>query len=123
MPKKYFSADSSTIITNDLFLASFLYTAGCTLARIEKNERRRVSFVFTGERVHELREEYRTGPVRVDMRNFRENLNRLRDRLGETVTGHTSTKLSNHNPEERSASYARARSLNTQPSFSTVAHA
>jgi hypothetical protein len=106
MLKKYLTAEVPTIITNDLFLASFLYTAGCTLARIEKNERRRVSFVFVGERVRELREAYRTGPVHIDMRDFRENLNRLRDRLGETITS--------HHPEERSASYARARSLNTQ---------
>ena len=85
MHKKYLSAAShSTIITNDLFLAAFLSTVGCTLDRIEKNERRRVSFVFVGERVRELREAYRTGPVHVDMREFRDNLNRLRDRLGET---------------------------------------
>ena len=99
MHKKYLSAAShSTIITNDLFLAAFLSTVGCTLDRIEKNERRRVSFVFVGERCCELREAYRTGPVHVDMREFRENLNRLRDRLGETV--------SNHHPEERSISHA-----------------
>ena len=129
MSKKYLSASSTTIITNDLFLAAFLSTVGCTLDRIEKNERRRVSFVFTGERVRELpkgliritvlylerREAYRTGPVHVDMRDFRENLNRLRDRLGETVTGHY--------PEERSAAYATARSLDTQPRLSSYAHA
>jgi hypothetical protein len=75
MSKKYLPADShSTIITNDLFLAAFLWTVGCTLDRIEKNERRRVSFVFVGERVRELREAYRTGPVRLDMRLFRESL-------------------------------------------------
>jgi hypothetical protein len=125
MSKKYLPADShSTIITNDLFLAAFLSTVGCTLDRIEKNERRRVSFVFVGERVRELREAYRTGPVHVDMRTFRENLNRLRDRLGETI--------SNHPPEERSASYAsiqlstgaNARSLDTnQPRISSLTHA
>jgi hypothetical protein len=98
MHKKYLPASSPTIITNDLFLAAFLSTVGCTLDRIEKNERRRVSFVFVGERVRELREAYRTGPVHVDMRTFRENLNRLRDRLGETVTS--------HEPEERSISHA-----------------
>jgi hypothetical protein len=125
MSKKYLSADSTTIITNDLFLAAFLNTAGCSLARIEKNERRRVSFVFVGEKVHELREAYRAGPVRVDMTAFRENLNRLRDRLGETVTGHT--------PEERSASHAstelstsaRTRSISTQHrhGLQAIAHA
>lgn len=123
MSKKYHSETSCTIITNDLFLAAFLVSAGCTLVRIEKNPRRRVSFVFIGERVRELREAYRTGPVQVDLCAFRENLNRLRDRLtaehnrsiGETVT--------NQHPEERSASYAHARSLGTQPQFSAFAHA
>ena len=117
MHKKYLSAAShSTIITNDLFLAAFLVSVGCTLDRIEKNERRRVSFVFVGERVRELREAYRTGPVHVDMREFRDNLNRLRDRLGETV--------SNRHPEERSASYANSRSLDAQqPRFPSYAHA
>jgi hypothetical protein len=94
MSKKYLTATSPVIITNDLFLAAFLCSVGCTLDRIEKNERRRVSFVFVGERCRELREAYRTGPVHLDMRDFRENLNRLRDRLGEMVTG--------HQPEERS---------------------
>jgi len=116
MSKKYYPADSCTIITNDLFLAAFLSTVGCTLDRIEKNERRRVSFVFVGERVRELRDAYRTGPVQIDMRNFRDNLNLLRDRLGRMVAGHY--------PEERSASYAPSGSLETQqPRFSSLAHA
>jgi hypothetical protein len=109
MHKKYLSATAPTIITNDLFLAAFLSTVGCTLDRIEKNERRRVSFVFVGERVRELREAYRTGPVHVDMRTFRENLNRLRDRLGETVTS--------YEPEERSISHAHNRTLQPVPQF------
>jgi len=98
MSQKYLPADVPTIITNDLFLASFLYTVGCTLARMERNERRRVSFVFTGERVRELREAYRTGPVRLDLCAFRENLNRLRDLLSE--------KVASRQPEERSMSHA-----------------
>jgi hypothetical protein len=99
-----------------LFLAAFLVSVGCTLDRIEKNERRRVSFVFMGERCRKLREAYRTGPVHVDMCAFRENLNKLRDRLGEIVTGRY--------PEERSASYANARSLDTeQPRLPSYAHA
>jgi hypothetical protein len=109
MHKKYLPASSPTIITNDLFLAAFLSTVGCTLDRIEKNDRRRVSFVFVGERVQELREAYRTGPVHVDMRTFRDNLNRLRDRLGETVTSYT--------PEERSISHAHNRTLQPVPQF------
>lgn len=110
MHTKYLAEAPASIITNDLFLAAFLYTVGCTLDRIEKNERRRVSFVFVGERVQELREAYRTGPVHVDMCAFRENLNRLRDRLGETVTS--------HEPEERSMSHAHNHSrLQPVPQF------
>jgi hypothetical protein len=94
MSKKYLSAASPAIITNDLFLAAFLVSVGCTLDRIEKNERRRVSFVFVDERVRELREAYRTGPVQVDMCVFRDNLNKLRDSIGSVVAGHY--------PDERS---------------------
>lgn len=98
MSKRYHSAASPSIITNDLFLATFLSTVGCTLDRIEKNDRRRVSFVFVGERCQELREAYRTGPVKLDLRTFRENLNELRDRVGSVVT--------EHHPEERSVVHA-----------------
>jgi hypothetical protein len=118
MSKKYLSAQTpSTIITNDLFLAAFLSSVGCMLDRIEKNERRRVSFVFVGERVRELRKAYRTGPVHVDLCAFRDNLNRLRDRLGETITS--------RQPDERSASYVRTRSRSTQEQhiFNSYAHA
>jgi hypothetical protein len=95
MSKKYLpTASPATIITNDLFMAAFLCSVGCTLDRVETNGRKRVSFVFTGERVNELREAYRTGPVHLDMRLFRENLNRLRDLLGETI--------GSQHPEERS---------------------
>ena len=78
MSKKYLPAGSDTIITNDLYLAAFLHCVGCTLDHVEKNERRRVSFVFVGERVRELREAYRTGPVKLDMRSFRESLLHIR---------------------------------------------
>lgn len=79
MSKKYLPAEPpATIITNDLYLAAFLHCVGCTLDHVERNERRRVSFVFVGERVRELREAYRTGPVRLDMRLFRESLSYIR---------------------------------------------
>jgi hypothetical protein len=78
MSSKYLPQQPSTITTNDLYLAAFLHCAGCTLDRVERNERRRVSFVFVGERVRELREAYRTGPVRLDMRSFRESLFHIR---------------------------------------------
>jgi hypothetical protein len=103
-----------TLITNDLFLAAFLSTVGCTLDRIEKNERRRVSFVFVGERVRELRDAYRTGKVSLDIRAFRDNLNRLRDLLTQTVA--------EHYPDERSMSHVHhARNLNTR--YPSIAHA
>jgi hypothetical protein len=106
----------SAIITNDLFLAAFLVSVGCTLDRIEKNERRRVSFVFVGERCRELREAYRAGPVHLDMRSFRENLNVLRDRLGRLVSEHT--------PEERSAPHhERKPYAQHQPRLPDYAHA
>jgi hypothetical protein len=78
MSKKYLSQGSCAIVTNDLYLAAFLRCVGCSLDHVEKNERRRMSFVFTGERVQELREAYRTGPVRLDMRSFRESLSQIR---------------------------------------------
>ena len=78
MSKKYLPADESTIITNDLYLAAFLHCAGCALTSLEHNGRRRVSFVFEGERVRELREAYQSGPVRLDMRSFRESLYHIR---------------------------------------------
>jgi hypothetical protein len=74
MSQKYLPEASASIITNDLYLAAFLHSAGCGLDHVERNERRRVSFVFVGERVRELREAYRTGPVHLDMRCFRESL-------------------------------------------------
>jgi hypothetical protein len=78
MSKKYLTAASESIVTNDLYLAAFLHCAGCTLDHVEKNERRRMSFVFIGDRCRELREAYRTGPVHLDMRSFRESLSHIR---------------------------------------------
>ena len=78
MSKKYLPEAASAIVTNDLYLAAFLHCVGCTLDHVEKNERRRISFVFIGERVRELREAYRTGPVRLDLRSFRDSLSHIR---------------------------------------------
>ena len=78
MSKKYLTAASESIVTNDLYLAAFLHCVGCTLDHVEKNERRRMSFVFVGDRCRELREAYRTGPVHLDMRSFRESLSHIR---------------------------------------------
>jgi hypothetical protein len=101
MLKKYVPSESATIITNDLYLAAFLHCVGCTLDHVERNERRRVSFVFVGERVRELREAYRTGPVKLDMRSFRESLSLIR-------------RLMDGEPEQRSVSHV-ATSHSLQP--------
>ena len=74
-------------------MAAFLHCVGCTLDRTETNGRKRVSFVFTGERVRELREAYRTGPVKLDMRLFRESLHFIRRQMDAVI------------PEERSFSH------------------
>jgi hypothetical protein len=78
MSKKYHPEQLPTIITNDLYLSAFLHATGCTLSKVIRNERRRVSFVFSGERVQELREAYRLGPVHLDMNSFRESLITIR---------------------------------------------
>jgi hypothetical protein len=104
MLKKYVPAESATIITNDLYLAAFLHCVGCALDHTERNERRRVSFVFVGERVRELREAYRTGPVKLDMRSFRESLSYIR-RLVDGDRQHDGL------PEQRSVSHVPSPSL------------
>lgn len=96
MHTKYLPAESPTIITNDLYLAAFLHCTGCTLDDVQSNERRRLSFVFVGERVRELREAYQTGPVKLDMRSFRESLLYIR-RL-----------MDSGEPEQRSLSHVTA---------------
>jgi hypothetical protein len=110
MDKKYHSEQvpamlrhsSAQVITNDLYLAAFLHSAGCCLARAERNDRRRMSFVFAGDRVHELREAYRLGPVRLDMRSFRDSLLHIRH-LMDAELG------------KRSVSHVERRELQTEP--------
>jgi hypothetical protein len=101
MSKKYVSPQSSAIITNDLYLAAFLHCVGCTLDHLERNERRRLSFVFIGERVAELREAYRTGPVKLDMRSFRESLAYIRRLMDGTCLD-----PARQPPEQRSVTHA-----------------
>ena len=82
MPTKYHTETTSGLITNDLYLAAFLHCVGCELDHVERNGRRRVSFVFRGDgRVREHREAYRSGPVRLDMRCFRESLIHIRRQM------------------------------------------
>ena len=104
MDKKYLSAPAPTIITNDLYLAAFLHCVGCTLDHVQHNERRRMSFVFVGERVRELREAYRTGPVKLDMRSFRESLFHIR-------------RLMDGGNEQRSISHVSSPSCQPQPQY------
>jgi hypothetical protein len=100
MSKKYLTAEPAAIITNDIFLASFLHCVGCTLDRVERNDRRRVSFVFIGDRVRELREAYRTGKVSLDVKRFRESMNMIRDRMDKALA--LPFGFGNHLPEQRS---------------------
>jgi len=102
MSKKYLSAEVPAIVTNDLYLAAFLHCVGCPLDHLERNDRRRLSFVFIGERVRELREAYRTGPVKLDMRSFRESLLYIR-RLMDLPA--PSLRQAGGEPEQRSLSH------------------
>jgi hypothetical protein len=104
MSKKYLTAEEPAIIINDLYLAAFLHCVGCTLDHIQRNERRRISFVFVGKRVQELREAYRTGPVKLDMRSFRESLFHIR-------------RLMDGEPEQRSLSHVNNGLLQTEPQY------
>jgi hypothetical protein len=109
MTKKYhspaFPGNTPSIVTNDLYLAAFLHCVGCPLDHLERNDRRRLSFVFIGERVRELREAYRTGPVKLDMRSFRESLLYIRRLMdGEQC------RTMDGQPEQRS-DYAHNRSM------------
>ena len=115
MSKKYLtsatlgnlSAEPPAVVTNDIFLASFLHCVGCTLARVERNDRRRVSFVFTGEKVRDLREAYRTGKVSLDIQLFRESMNMIRDRMDKALA--LPAGCGNHLPEQRSFPHVQSR--------------
>ena len=111
MSKKYLIANVPTIITNDIFLASFLHCVGCMLDRVERNDRRRVSFVFVGERVRELREAYRTGKVTLDIRLFRDSMNFIRDRMNKATA--SCAGCGNPMPEQRSIAHEPTRTLQT----------
>jgi hypothetical protein len=78
MSQKYLSP---RIVTNDLYLAAFLLCQGCDLLELLHNGRRRMSFVFVGERVHELKREYEDGVVRLNVRSFKDNLLTVRQRM------------------------------------------
>ena len=69
------------LITNDLYLAAFLLCAGCELAKLEHNGRRRVSFVVVGEDAQKLRQKYESGTVRLNVRSFKETLITVRRKM------------------------------------------
>jgi hypothetical protein len=69
------------LITNDLYLAAFLLCQGCEWCGLVRNERRRMSFVFSGENVHHLREEYESGIVRLNVRAYRDTLLTVRRKM------------------------------------------
>jgi len=99
--ERYPSSATPRIITNDLYLAAYLLCEGCELAGVERNERRRVSFVFAGERVRALREAYASGRVAVDVRALRDNLIHVR-------------RLMDAAQEQRSESHVREPQLQPQ---------
>ena len=80
MSQKYLK---SRLITNDLYLAAFLLCRGCEWCGLVRNDRRRLSFVFSGENVHHLREEYESGIVRLNVRAYRDTLLTVRRRMDE----------------------------------------
>jgi hypothetical protein len=71
----------SRIITNDLYFAAFLLCRGAELCSLVHNNRRRISFVFAGENVHHLREEYEGGTVRLNVRSFKNQLLTVRRKM------------------------------------------
>jgi hypothetical protein len=78
MTQKY---DLPRLITNDLYLAAFLLCQGCEWCGFVHNDRRRLSFVFSGVNVHHLREEYESGIVRLNVRTYRDTLLTVRRRM------------------------------------------
>jgi hypothetical protein len=68
----------SRIMTCDIYLAAFLLTRHCRLEQVVKNPRQRVSFVIEGTGADLLRKQYRSEPVSVNLRFFRDRLLTLR---------------------------------------------
>jgi hypothetical protein len=67
-----------TLITNDIYLAAYLLSEGYNLTKVLRNDRRRISFLFAGKEIEELRQAYRSGHVYLDIRSFREKLITIR---------------------------------------------
>lgn len=76
--KKYTTVNASRILTNDLYLASYLLNQGCELS-VVCNNRNRVTFsTVSCADVIEMRELYRSGKALVDISSFRESLKVVR---------------------------------------------
>lgn len=69
----------SRVVTNDLYLAAYLYCEGCRLDRVYTNERRRVSFVLVGKAAKEKKQAFIEGKVFLNVGSFRRSLNFMRD--------------------------------------------
>ena len=69
---------ASQILTSDVYLVAYLLTQQCRLVKVMKNERHRVAFLVEGERVSQLRQAYRQGPVYLNVRFFRVQLLTIR---------------------------------------------
>ena len=111
MQRKYFLETSTEIITNDVYLAAYLMCEGCILEQIEKNDRKRVSFILSGDDIRILREDFRVSTVRVSMPLFRDTLICLRRRMDEIQQrsiAHASTRLDTSEPTQTVQTHAHA---------------
>jgi len=68
----------NSVITNDIYLAAYLDSVGYELSGVNHNDRRRVSFVFSGKSIERLRDNYNTGVVTVNFRIYKDSLARMR---------------------------------------------
>jgi len=73
------SSSSSRLAANDIYLAALLLSKDIALVKVIRNARRRVSFIFVGEGLEELREAYR----RCRVRSFGESLTLVRHLMNE----------------------------------------
>jgi hypothetical protein len=67
--------------TTDIFLGAFLLSSGGDLSGINFNERHIATFMFTGEGLHQLDQDYMRGSALVNPVQLRASLNHLRDLL------------------------------------------
>ena len=73
-----YTSSVPAVLTNDVYLAAYLLTQDCRLAKVVHNDRQRVSFLVEGVHASILRKHYRRGPVTVNVRFLRKNILTLR---------------------------------------------